>query len=381
LKTLINSRISKKDREKAVLLGLVELFIKTNTPVGSNALKNSGFDYISSATIRNYFKKWEKAGYLKQQHSSGGRIPTSLAYREYANYYLDKASISQKEKAFLSEKLKKETKALIEYLYRATDDLSDLTKYSCFLLMPHFDQDFIQTVHLIGLENKQILFILITDFGLIQTEIIPSPKKLNKEQISQIEDFFLWKLSKKEKPILKDQSIAKLAQYFYNEVVVRHIVHSTQNSTEDIYKTGLSKLLSYPEFNDPTNLAASLSIFENPNELKSFLYESMKINRLTSWIGNELTAFSSQAFEATIITIPYYINHVSVGAIAILGPIRLNYRKLFGILQTFSDYISENLTKNIYKFKLSYYQKDSFQKGKYVSFNDFILLEDKSKEN
>ena len=65
--------------KRKVLIGLVEYFIKTGKPVGSNTLKETGFGDLSSATIRNYFAHLETEGYLTQQHSSGGRIPTNLA--------------------------------------------------------------------------------------------------------------------------------------------------------------------------------------------------------------------------------------------------------------------------------------------------------------
>ncbi|MCK4934161.1 MAG: hypothetical protein KAR79_01100 [Simkaniaceae bacterium] len=65
----------KTEREEAVLLGLVDLYLKTGKPVGSNTLRESGFQEIISATIRNYCGNLEKNGYLLQQHSSDGRIP------------------------------------------------------------------------------------------------------------------------------------------------------------------------------------------------------------------------------------------------------------------------------------------------------------------
>ena len=61
----------KEERERLVLLGLVNLYLESGQPIGSNTLRESGFDYLSSATIRNYFAKLEKAGFVKQPHASG----------------------------------------------------------------------------------------------------------------------------------------------------------------------------------------------------------------------------------------------------------------------------------------------------------------------
>ena len=84
-KSLITRKLPKGDREQAVLLGLIELYLQHGKPVGSQTLQENGFDSLSTATIRNYFGKMESEGYLKQQHTSGGRIPTQKAFRLYAD--------------------------------------------------------------------------------------------------------------------------------------------------------------------------------------------------------------------------------------------------------------------------------------------------------
>lgn len=100
------------DRERKVLLGLVDYYIKTGKPVGSNTLKESGFGDLSSATIRNYFARLEEEGYLMQQHSSGGRIPTHSAYRIYAAEYQNETLTEVREDRFFKELRNNETREI-----------------------------------------------------------------------------------------------------------------------------------------------------------------------------------------------------------------------------------------------------------------------------
>ena len=93
---------AKDERERLVLLGLVELYLETGKPVGSSTLREHGFQNLSSATIRNYFAKLEKGGFLKQQHSSGGRIPTEGAYKLYVETL--KPQIKEKDAEGLRKK-------------------------------------------------------------------------------------------------------------------------------------------------------------------------------------------------------------------------------------------------------------------------------------
>ena len=97
LKSFPKKKTGKTVRERKVLFGLVEHYIKTGKPVGSHALKEAGFEELSSATIRNYFANLEEEGFLNQQHSSGGRIPTNRAYRLYAQEFLHNKEINSVE--------------------------------------------------------------------------------------------------------------------------------------------------------------------------------------------------------------------------------------------------------------------------------------------
>src|SRR3989344_4935062 len=111
-KSLTAKKLPKTDREQAVLLGLIELYLKTGKPIGSHTLQENGFESLSSATIRNYFSKMETQGYLKQQHTSGGRIPTEKALRLYADTYHDRGVIEKEQEEVLERALKKETKEI-----------------------------------------------------------------------------------------------------------------------------------------------------------------------------------------------------------------------------------------------------------------------------
>ena len=380
MKGLNNNLSLKKDREKNILLSLVDYYIKANKPVGSHSLQSHGLNHLSSATIRNYFNKLEKKGFLSQAHASGGRIPTDLAFREYANHFTSNGSLSKKDETFLTDSLQKETKEILDYLQEAAHTLSELTQCSCCFTLPLFDQDMINNIKVIPLDQPhKALCILITDFGFVRTEVMYFPKSLSTQDCQDLEDFFLYRVGKREKISFSDKSLSKLANYFYQEILVRHIVGYKNLTTKDIHKTGLAKLLSYPEFKSPALLAGSLSLFEDSQKLQTLLYETMKINRLSTWIGQELNCINYDASTCCMVAIPYYLNNMPVGAIAILGPLRLNYRRIFGILQAVSKNISLTLTKSVYKFQLPFRPTD-IQKNPSSSHSS-ILLEDKSKEH
>ena len=346
-------RPAKDERERLVLLGLVELYLETGTPVGSSTLREKGFQNLSSATIRNYFAKLEKAGYLRQQHSSGGRIPTEEAYKLYVETHLSNPQIKEREAEVLRKKLSKPTREVAAYLQRAAEAVAQETGCAVFLSSPRFDQDFILDIKLVAIDSNRCLCVLITDFGMVHTEVLYIEKGLPNANLSALAKYLQWRISGIEKPKLTQEE-EKLGNQFYKEIMLRHIVTYSNFSAEDIYKTGFSKLLEYPDFNNAASLASGLSLFENERDLRELLQKTCKENQLTCFLGEDLDILSTTLSGCSVILIPYKIHQTTAGAIALLGPNRLPYRRLFGLLQIAADAVSETLTNSLYKFKITF---------------------------
>ena len=346
----------RKDRERLVLHGLIELYVKHGKPVGSQTLKEQGFESLSSATIRNYFSKLEQAGMLEQQHSSGGRIPTAKAFHVYAESQKEAKSLSGADLNLLKRTLLVETKETHRYMEQAAELLSELSGCAVFLSMPRFDQDFVIDVKLVEVDASRCLAVLVTEFGLVHTELLHTQKKLSAHALKRIEAFFHYRMTGLDEPNLSGDE-QEIALRFYKEVMLRHVVKTASFSHADIYKTGFSKLLKYPEFNSSTALATGLSLFEDEQALEKLLETC---NELKFLIGGE------NLEDCSSLICPYSVQNRRVGAIGILGPMRIPYPKLFALLKAASELISEGLTRNLYKFKITFRQ-----------VGESLLLEDK----
>jgi heat-inducible transcriptional repressor len=377
LKSLNPKKPTKQERERNVLLGLVDYYLKTGKAVGSNTLKEVGFEELSSATIRNYFAKLEDEGYLTQQHISGGRIPTHRAYRLYAQEYIDNA-LPPPEQPF-NELRHNETREIAAFLLGAAEQLSRYSEAAVILSTPRFDHDIIVGLKLVPIDHARCLAVIITDFGLIQTEILQTEKKLSAFAVKRIETYFHWRLTGNDKPEQLPAEEEELAQSFYNELMLRYIVDYAHFTHEEVYRTGFSRLLNNPEFRDPVLLASSLALFENAHSMRLLMKECSKGNRLKFWIGDDLNPYCQEPPNCAVIAIPYYVHQQAVGAVGIMRAARMPYRELFGLLRHFSESISSALTRNVYKFKISFRQP---QQGKpYLQVpGPLMLIDNKSEE-
>ena len=360
----IGDKVSKKqERSFRVLLGIVSLYIKVGKPIGSHTLKENGFQDLSSATIRNYFMELEKQGYLMQQHSSGGRIPTNAAFRVYAQEHYEDSVINKSDESAFRQVCDDNTKEVSTQLQAAAEVLSGMTNTAVFLSAPRFDNDFVADIKLMSIDASRCLCVIVTDFGLVRTEILHTDEKLSSFSLKRIEGYFHWRLTGLDRPedLSKPEEI--LAQEFYNEVMVRYIVNYANFTHADLCTLGFSRLLNYPDFNDAELLASSLILFEDVDNLRLLLSDCQEGRKLRIWIGEDLEKYMSEPPSCSVLAIPYSINQNVVGAVGLLGPARMDYPKMFGVLQSFSKHISDFLTRSVVKFKLTYRKPKA---GKYV---------------
>jgi len=356
VKTLLIKKTNKQERELHVLLGLVDRYILTARPVGSNTLKEAGFDNLSSATIRNYFAHLEQEGFLTQQHASGGRIPTAKAYRLYAHTSLDQLPLlplDEGDAARAALLRRNSTEAVSTLLQHGAEELAATTQMALFLSSPRFDHDYISTFKLLPIDASRCLCIVITDFGVVRTELLVVDRKIPASSVKRIESYFHWRISGFNRPRDISGEEEAFAQTIYNEVMVRYLVNYTNFIDEELYRTGFSRLLAYPEMQCPEILAHSLALFENSQSMRLILRECSKMAAIKIWMEQDLLPYSQIPPPCAILAIPYRVNKQPAGAIGLLGPMRIPYRRLIATLTVFAEAISDALTQCVYKHKIS----------------------------
>lgn len=337
---------------------LIEYYITTGRAVGSNTLKEVGFPELSSATIRNYFASLEEEGFLIQQHISGGRIPTKKAFHFFAKESLDeieKEGCKEEGHFAATDIFAREIKEIISSLQHAADELSEKTTCAVFLSYPRFDQDFVTDITFILVDASRVISVILTSFGQVYTEIIPTAKKISQESLHKIQGFIRLLLSGKE-PV--DHGLtheeSELAKKLYQETLSRYLVSYANFSDEDIFRTGFSRLLVYPEFQVAETLVGSLALFENHAQLRGVIRETVRSGKVKYWIQDERFGYLGSTQSCTVAAANYHIGTKNVGAIGVIGPMRLQYKKLFSQLISAAKDISDFLQRSLLRYKISF---------------------------
>jgi len=369
-------RPSKLEREMSVLLALVEHYVQTGRPVGSHTLKEVATSELSSATIRNYFVSLEENGYLKQHHTSGGRIPTEKAYRLYFSSLIEEGGKHPTKE--MTSHLEMEGKEVASFLQRSGEWLSSKLQLSLFLSFPRFDQDYLVKIRGVVLDPSRILFALVTQFGEVFTEILPLKGKLSEHALQRMERYFDWRL--RGSPIGEEEIDGReVAENFYQELMLRYIVRQNSFVGEEIFRCGLSELLKYSEFQDPQLLSNGLGLFENGKKMRHLLREAITHNGLKIWMGDELDLIQEGLEGGALVAIPYRIGSKPVGAFALLVPLIFDFRNLFEVLFPFVERVSEVLTEAVYLNRLSYRMPTESARMFLEDSSRRVLIEDKRK--
>jgi len=352
-------RAGRKGREKQVLISLVEYYLATGKPVGSHALQEACCSELSSATIRNYCVSLEQQGYLKQQHASGGRIPLSKAFYEYAQFCLESIEDSSEPASFLSQETL-EAQGVVSFLQRSTDECSRALCAAVAISSPRFDHDMVSDLRFVFLDVRRTLCVVMTEFGLVHTEVIASEFELSQALLRKADRFAHSRLFREEleHDFLVDKELDAV-KALYQEAIASYFVSYSSVSQEDVWKAGFSRLLQRPEFEDSEAFSSALGLFEDTGALRGFMRRAMTGSQLQFWMGEELRRYTTKEPNCVLAAHPYFVGERAVGAIIVIVPTRVQYKDLFETLKGAAQQISAMLTTCLMHSRISYRMPNS----------------------
>lgn len=328
------------DRQKLVLKSIIEEHVETGEPVGSKVLTDKPYLDFSSATLRNDMAYLESLGLLEKTHTSSGRIPSAEGYRYYVNHLVtrDYDVVSQFpliDKIFLNQDLSRE-----EMIKKAVDLLSNLTNYMTFASENHYDKSRIAKLNLVKINQHEALLVIITTTARVETKKIKIPA-MGFEEFNKVIKAFDKALAnhyvKDIKYILKSDGVNEIIKNYidYQDDIVNTFEKAFADFDEaDMIRSSLDTLFEIPEFQDVSRIKQIVSNIEH-QRIKNLLPNES--NGLMVRIGNDFDGIK----DCTIISVPYQINDEDGGTIAVVGPKRMEYKKVIPLL----EYIAKNMTK------------------------------------
>ena len=327
------------ERQKELLKEIVETYIKTIKPVGSKGLCEK-FN-LSSATIRNEMATLEKKGYLEKNHVSSGRIPSEKGYKYYVENIMKPKELNGEEILKLQTIFKNQELQISDTIQACMQIISEITNYTSVVLGKSSKENTLQQVTIIPLDDNKIVALVCTNKGIVENktftipnniyieELVKTSEIINKMLIGTPIDEVSERLEFDVKPIISK----KIRQYEAIYEIFYDAFNDFTTNSSNVFFSGKSNILKQPEYDNVEEIKKIIGKFEDENLVKKIESKDEGIN---VYIGDE-NEFDP---NVTVIKSNYNINGEE-GTIAIVGPKRMEYDRVFGLL----EYINKELER------------------------------------
>ena len=334
----------KSKRKKDILLYAVDEYIRNPQPITSAGI-SAKFNDVSTATLRNELNALEQMGYLQQIHTSGGRIPTSLAYRCYVNDILSSNKIDFKSLQQVKDNYEIKSVNLINTLSSLAKRLSRVTNCPTILVQNGIENLKIVDIKIIPLIQKDALLLVETVAGVIDDNLSVAQdidRDACRDASNYLTEHFKGQTIKYMVDNVADVCLKAGAQMFQFKALIDSVTEALQNVVKpklDISNSNTSKLLDNITSNEYDEAKDVLSFLEDSDEVINAVSNTNEMNFV---IGEENT--NDKLKGGMMLSAPIIIDGVSIASLALVGPKRVDYGSLAAALKFIINQ-AENINK------------------------------------
>ncbi len=341
------------ERKVKILDAIIRNYLATGEPVGSRTISKYTDLNLSSATIRNEMSDLEELGYIVQPHTSAGRIPSDKGYRFYVDHLMEEKDREVKEmKDFVIEK----TEKMDQVLKQVAKMLANNTNYATLVSAPTYSTNKIKFIQLSNVDEAHILAVIVLNSNIVKNQMIEVEEQPDNETILKLNILLNTALNGLSLQEINLGTIAKLKEQagIHSTIVgdVLDALAQTLSENEDlqIYTSGATNILKYPELSDAESATNLLSTFEEKDELLNLVTESLSDdqnengNGIQVYIGNEAPVQTMK--DCSIVTATYDLGEGVKGTIGIVGPKRMDYENVVDNLKNLKSQLDGIFEKN-----------------------------------
>lgn len=329
------------ERKLNILKAIVKDYIDTAEAVGSRSISKRYDLGISAATIRNEMADLEELGYLIQPHTSSGRVPSEKGYKLYVNSLMGSTELSDEEKIIIEECIKQNVSNIKDLIHETSKLLSQLTNYTTVAVTKGLvNQSNIKHIQLVSMNNNEILLIVVTDKGDIKNAYISNDSYLEQSKLNLISDNLTKRLEGKSITEI-DNNLIAFIKYEISEysILIDNLINALSfNIVEDdlsVSLNGATNILNYPEFNDVIKARSFLDMLEKKETITTMVKsKGIQKDNINITIGSDNDC--EIAKECSIVTATYNIDKDLVGKISFIGPTRMDYARIYAIVNYMS---------------------------------------------
>ncbi|HET7024477.1 MAG TPA: heat-inducible transcriptional repressor HrcA [Gemmatimonadales bacterium] len=324
------------DREVRVLEAVIQTYIETAEPAGSQTIAKRFGIGVSSATIRGTMSDLEDKGFLFHPHTSAGRIPTDRAYRLYVDHILHPTPVGVGVRSALEQELPARS-AVEGLLQRAAEVLGVLTQELGVAAGPALESAVLERLELVQVASERLLLVFNLKSGVVRTIFVHAKALIAPDAVAEVARILnerlagltLREIRASLADRLRDTRAAGDGRDLLNIFIAEGDEIFSLGGAADAVVLGSAKMLAdQPEFASNERMRELLTLTERRDLIKQAL--ATRAQGLTITIGGEHGDQDLAGF--TLVTSTYRVGELR-GVIGVLGPTRMPYDKVIGLVQ------------------------------------------------
>jgi heat-inducible transcriptional repressor len=333
-------------RKAAVLRAVVEAYVQTGEPVGSETVAERAGLGVSSATIRNEMAALEELGYLTHPHTSAGRIPTDAGYRHYVDTLPVGGRLREVQKREIAKHFAQAILDLEDVLKGSVQLLGRLTQYAGLAVPPGASDEQIVRLELIDM-GPTLMVLAVGQHGRVDKQIVDRPEGLEPAGVAEVER----RLGAVRGVTYADAQATLLGMAAESAgdahdllLIVADVlrVAAVGERSTHVVVGGVANLADETQAWRRETLRRLFESFEREQELLHVLQDVSDRDDVRVTIGAEHP--STGEWEASIVTAPFRSGDQTVGTIGIVGPTRMDYLSAMASVRTVAARLSEVAT-------------------------------------
>jgi len=345
-----NPALSEK-RNQRILSDVVRAYIETGEPVSSRWISRHSPEPLSPATVRNVMADLEEEGYLFQPHTSAGRVPTPAAFQFYVQQLSAETPLPSSQQDWIHAELARASTPA-EVLERACHVLAEMSHGLGIVIAPPLARAVLEHIRFLLLPDGRILTVFISRGGQTLDKAIVTERALNQEELDRTADYLNrhysgWALDAIRADLLAqiDRERQRYDRLVSNALLLCDPNVLAQDEKRELYVEGAAQIAGAPEFAEPEAMRELLSAIEEKEKLVVLLTSCIETpDPVTIQIG--VQGMRHAGARLAFIGAPYVTDGRAQGALAVLGPMRMEYERAITAVAYLARLFNENSTRS-----------------------------------
>jgi heat-inducible transcriptional repressor len=335
-------------RTQAILRAVIEEYVTTATPVGSQALVERYGLGVSSATVRSILAELEGAGLLTHPYTSAGRVPTDAGYRFYVESIVDAVPLPAVEQLMIRHQFGQVEFASEHWFRLAATTLASVTRSAGLATPAKPRAAHIRRVDLVAINERMASLILVLREGAIKQALVTlaDDDHIDQPTLNRVAALLNDKLANQTagngETVLarlgETDRVDALAKRI-GDRIVRIVRDYDAEAIEEVFSDGLLNVMDAPEFAQSDKLRRVFSALENRAYLGRLVGDVADAGRIQIYIGHENQPLEMR--DVSLVLAPYGRPGRAIGVVGVLGPTRMSYSQAIGTVRFVSGLMNE----------------------------------------